>query len=45
MKRLEVIVEEPTPSDDAILLFPQPFDHWGQAFLSVETSPPKTPWS
>jgi|ETN01SMinimDraft_4_1059930.scaffolds.fasta_scaffold85350_2 hypothetical protein len=38
MKRLEIIVEEPAPSDDAILLFPRPFDHWGQIFLSVETN-------
>lgn len=43
MKRVEIIVEEPAPNDDAILLFPQPFDHWGQAFVSVETDRAEDP--
>lgn len=44
MKQVTVTVETPAPQDDALLLFPRPFEHWGQHFVGIETGGGSVPF-
>lgn len=43
MKKVTVEVTGVAPTDDAILLFPRPFGHWGQGFERLSLAHDQTP--